>query len=47
LPDVLGKEDGRISVDAEAYRRRVLWQGMERCLMGGGRGTLPAAKRPG
>ncbi len=42
LPDVFGKEEGGIFVDAEAYCRRALWQGMERCLMGGGRGTLPA-----
>lgn len=42
LPDLFGKEEGGIFVDAEAYCRRALWQGMERCLMSGGRGTLPA-----
>ncbi len=42
LPDLLGREEGGIFVDAEAYCRRALWQGMERCLLGGGRGTLPA-----
>ncbi len=42
LPDLLGREEGGIFVDAEAYCRRALWQGMERYLMGGGRGTLPA-----
>lgn len=41
LPDLLGREEGGIFVDAEAYCRRALWQGMERCLLGGGRGTLP------
>ena len=41
MPDLLGREEGSIFVDAEAYCRRALWQGMERCLMSG-RGTLPA-----
>lgn len=42
MPDLLGREEGGIFVDAEAYCRRALYQGMERCLMGGGRGFLPA-----
>ena len=41
MPDLLGREEGGIFVDAEAYCRRALYQGMERCLMSG-RGFLPA-----
>lgn len=41
MPDLLGREEGGIFVDAEAYCRRALYQGMERCLMSG-RGYLPA-----
>jgi len=41
VPDLLGREEGGIFVDAEAYCRRALYQGMERCLMSG-RGFLPA-----
>lgn len=41
-PDLIGADQGRGFVDAEAYCRRALWQGLERCLMGGWRGTLPA-----
>ena len=41
-PDLIGADQGRGFVDAEAYCRRALWQGLERCLLGGWRGTLPA-----
>lgn len=41
MPDLLGREEGGIFVDAEAYCRRALYQGMERCLMSG-RGFLPS-----
>ncbi|MBK5968360.1 MULTISPECIES: vWA domain-containing protein [Thiorhodovibrio] len=40
-PDLLGDEQGPPFVDAEAYCRRALAQGMER-LFTSGRGTLPA-----
>lgn len=41
-PDILGEEGGRPFVDAEGYCRRALAQGLDRCLYGGMRGTLPA-----
>jgi len=41
-PDILGEERGQPFVDAEEYCRRALAQGLDRCLHGGMRGTLPA-----
>lgn len=41
-PDLIGEDQSRGFVDAEAYCRRALWQGLERSLMSGWRGTLPA-----
>lgn len=41
-PDLIGSDQDRGFVDAEDYCRRALWQGLERCQMGGWRGTLPA-----
>lgn len=40
--DILHDSDGAAFVDAEAYCRRALYQGLERCLYAPGRGTLPA-----
>ena len=41
-PDMLGEARDGPFVDAEEYCRRALAQGLERCLFGGGRGTIPA-----
>ncbi|VYU72337.1 peptidase [Metakosakonia massiliensis] len=40
--DIIGEDHDRRFTDAEAYCRRALWQGMDRCLYGTTRGTLPA-----
>ncbi len=40
--DMFGEDAGSPFTDAEAYCRRALAQGMERCLYGNYRGTLPA-----
>jgi predicted metal-dependent peptidase len=42
MPDLVGEDTGSGFVDAEGYCRRALLQGLERCLLGGWRGTLPA-----
>lgn len=42
MPDLVGEDSGHGFVDAEGYCRRALLQGLERCLMGAWRGTLPA-----
>lgn len=42
LPDLMGEDEGSGFTDAEAYCRRALLQGLERCLLGAWRGTLPA-----
>jgi len=39
--DILGEDDGMIFTNAEAWCRRALNQGLERCLYGSSRGTLP------
>jgi predicted metal-dependent peptidase len=39
---MLGEDSGHPFVDAETYCRRALAQGLDRCLFGGMRGTLPA-----
>lgn len=41
-PDLIGEEDGKPFTDAERYCRRALAHGLERCLLGNTRGTLPA-----
>lgn len=41
-PDLIGEEEGKPFTDAESYCRRALTQGLERCLFGSMRGTLPA-----
>lgn len=40
--DMLGENDGTIFTNAETWCRRALTQGLERCLYGASRGTLPA-----
>lgn len=40
--DILGEEDGRRFVDAEAYCRRALAAGLDRCMFGNQRGLVPA-----
>lgn len=40
--DIIGTDSDADFTDAEAYCRRALYQGMDRCLYGTGRGTLPA-----
>ena len=41
-PDMLGEDSGPGFVDAEAFCKRALYLGMERCLSGETRGLLPA-----
>ncbi|MGK9172101.1 hypothetical protein KXR87_02545 [Yokenella regensburgei] len=40
--DIIGEMGDSRFTDAEAYCRRALYQGMDRCLYGASRGTLPA-----
>lgn len=40
--DILGNDESSIFVNAEAWCRRALNQGLERCLYGSSRGTMPA-----
>jgi len=40
--DILGNDSGSIFINAEEYCRRALNQGLERCLYGASRSTLPA-----
>ena len=40
--DIIGEMGDNRFTDAEAYCRRALYQGMDRCLYGSARGTLPA-----
>lgn len=41
-PDMIGEEAGVVFTSGEAYCRRALMQGLDRCLCGTGRGDIPA-----